>query len=431
MGFITSREQPTAGLLAMCIAIFALSHWFGALLHLFPWGELETSDDRTDRGFALTAIGVLSLWIGARFIAPLADTAVHREISRSGSPEVLKIFAKRYAIVGLVLIGIVFPVLGGLPTVAALASSGMYIVLAGICLYAWEYARAMENRKLLALLASLLVVPIVTLALTENVIRAVAAIMLVLVFTARIYRPRWQAAIAMLILVYAGLSFGVTYLQQRGELRELLREEEVAGKFLRSIEMVTEYEFLSPVNQDQLRSIDARMNQNWLVGAAIENYSDGGAEFLHGETLYMALAALVPRAIWPDKDVFAGGMNLAGEMTGLNFAESTSVGMGPVLELYANFGEIGVILGMLLIGILLGVLDRGAYWALKEARFSIFCLYFVMGLGLLRAEGSFVETSVTFVSNWFIVWVVNKFIFRTTVRAAGNSPHLKRRDATA
>src|SRR4051812_46235184 len=95
------------------------------------------------------------------------------------------------------------------------------------------------------------------------------------------------------------------------------------------------------------------MNQDFLIGLAMENLEAGRVPFANGRTIADAVLGLVPRAIWPDKPIAAGSGDLVSVYTGLNFPEWTSVGIGQVMECYVNFGTPGLVFGFILIGALL------------------------------------------------------------------------------
>jgi hypothetical protein len=83
---------------------------------------------------------------------------------------------------------------------------------------------------------------------------------------------------------------------------------------------------------------------------------------LLGETMQYASYAFIPRLIWPDKPSVTRGAWFSTRL-GLFDSEAdatTSIGMTAVGELYWNFGTLGVLVGMLVIGCLQGVLWRMA-----------------------------------------------------------------------
>lgn len=138
--------------------------------------------------------------------------------------------------------------------------------------------------------------------------------------------------------------------------------------------------------------------------------------YWQGETYRPLLTNLVPRAIWPEKPREVAGGAFGHRYGILKEADgSMSLNLPWVTELYANFGPWGVVLGMALVGILLGGLDRvlnsptasppeaavGASLLLplfyQESNFSLMMgsllplavsvwLYFRLGLNIRRSE---------------------------------------------
>lgn len=82
--------------------------------------------------------------------------------------------------------------------------------------------------------------------------------------------------------------------------------------------------------------------------------SGNGVAFRHGDTLASLLTAFIPRIIWPDKPGIQVGLLVAKEFFP---GESQDVNLSPshLGELYWNFGWLGVLLGMPLIGVVLAV----------------------------------------------------------------------------
>jgi hypothetical protein len=186
---------------------------------------------------------------------------------------------------------------------------------------------------------------------------------------------------------------------------------------------IGDFEFLDLQNQDHLIHIDQRLNQNYLVGAAVQ-YLDWTklGEFQHGQTIWHAVIALVPRAIWPDKPVVAGSMNLVADHTGLAFADTTSIGVGHVLEFYLNFGTLGVMVGFFVLGTVVGVVDRRAAFYLTRDDWLGFTRWFLPGLSLLNVGGSLVELTSSAGAAVLIAWFVQWIFARPSSLHAGSLP---------
>jgi hypothetical protein len=183
-------------------------------------------------------------------------------------------------------------------------------------------------------------------------------------------------------------------MRDRTEIRVMVRggeplveRVEKVAKTLKTIEL------FDPFNRQHLLRIDDRMNQNFLVGSAMQYIDAGLQPFARGATLSQALVALVPRALWPDKTVYAGSMGLVSNYTGITFAYGTSVGMGQVFEFYVNFGTTGIILGFLILGAALGVVDQAARDRLENGNWLAFTLWYLPGIAFLQAGGSLIEIS--------------------------------------
>jgi len=111
-----------------------------------------------------------------------------------------------------------------------------------------------------------------------------------------------------------------------------------------------------------------------------------------GETYKGILTKFIPRAIWADKPIL-----LAGQIFGHRYGFIaitdlvTSVNLQWTIEMYANFGIPGVIIGMGLVGILLGLAEK----KLNHPDMSF--LEFIVGLAILlplsQPEGSFIQMS--------------------------------------
>lgn len=84
-----------------------------------------------------------------------------------------------------------------------------------------------------------------------------------------------------------------------------------------------------------------------------------GTNFLHGETYFWGISTLVPRSIWPDKPA-ANIANLVGRKYGLipRYDKITNISPTQLGEIYMNYGDTGLCLGMFIWGVFAVFLDK-------------------------------------------------------------------------
>ena len=81
--------------------------------------------------------------------------------------------------------------------------------------------------------------------------------------------------------------------------------------------------------------------------------------YWNGETYISLIGAIIPRFLWPDKPA-----KLTGYLFGQRYHYlargdySTTINLPYFIEFYANFGEIGILLGMVLVGVIYRLLER-------------------------------------------------------------------------
>ena len=235
--------------------------------------------------------------------------------------------------------------------------------------------------------------------------------MSIIAFLYVISRRRIYFYVAAPIVTYLGLSFFVTYMGQRAEIRELVWHEHAGmmERLDRISKLVTDFHLLDFDEQMHLAQLDDRLNQNYLVGAGVMYHRAGMVELAYGGTI--PAWSLVPRAIWPDKPTIGGGGDVVSAFTGISFNKETSVGAGQVLEFYINFGTPGVVIGFVILGLVLMWLDCKIMSALAEANMRELILYAVPGLILLQPGGNLLEIFVSLVAGILMSRVIaaNRF----------------------
>jgi hypothetical protein len=241
---------------------------------------------------------------------------------------------------------------------------------------------------------------------------------MVMAFVASFYRPRWHVVLAGLLLAYGGLSIYVTYMRDRVAIRQVVWNDgaltERARAVAESLGRVEPFDFTSP---EHLARVEDRLNQDWLVGAAYFYLEGRPNEFARGETILAALAAVVPRAIWPDKPVVGGSGDLVSRYTGLRFAEGTSVGAGQVMEAFVNFGADGVVVVFFVIGLAIVTVDRWAAYRLSLGDGNGFAVWYLPGLCLLQIGGSLSEVTSAAAASFGMAFLLNRVaVYKRWVR---------------
>jgi hypothetical protein len=120
-----------------------------------------------------------------------------------------------------------------------------------------------------------------------------------------------------------------------------------------------------------------------------------------GATLALLFSKVVPRVLWPDKPSEFVGQEFGHRYSLLAENDhSTSMNLPWLVELYANFGPLGVFLGMPLAGLAFGLLT------LKFARPGMNELEFIVGATMLFRTSVDLESNLSLVAGGFILFGV-------------------------
>jgi hypothetical protein len=261
------------------------------------------------------------------------------------------------------------------------------------------------------------VLPLITLISRGFVGFGAAAFISLAALTLVYVRPRWRLVAGVLLVGYVGFSFYVTYMRDRGAIRSVVWGGGAVAERLSTLStLATDFEWFDPTDLTHLRRIDARLNQNFLVGASVAHMEAGLAQPAVGETLWTATVAAIPRAIWPDKPAAGGSGDLVTRFTGIPFAEGTSVGIGQVMEFYVNFGVPGVAVGFLLFGLALGIIDTVAGARLWRGDWEGYAVVLVVGLATIQPGGSMVEVVASAFGGLVGVLVINRLALPAILR---------------
>ena len=289
------------GLTLTFILNMAMNHWFGAVVCLLPW-YLPSGADFVAIGFELSTLGIIGFAVGcfvvAPFVSPDHDDGADEPINIwPWHPRVLRI----YVLVGIGSYAAMALGASRVPSLTAVLSAGFNFVLVAVCLAMWYAQLRGEHTRQHLLLAAAFALPFFTMVTQGFLGYGIGYLILVFSFYLLLSRHRVKLLLVALPLVFLGLSFYVTYMRDRNEIRETVWGGQAYESRVDAIwRMCTTMEIFDPFDIRHLGRIDVRLNQNRLVGAAALRLQNT-AGYAHGETLWMALFAVIPRAIWADK----------------------------------------------------------------------------------------------------------------------------------
>ena len=433
-----TRSFPSTGLVYAYLANLWLIHWPGALLYALPWYWTQNIE-LVKAGFNQSVYGIVAFMVGVVCVRLFWQSSPHN-IASVRPPQlttpVLKIadsnhkLPVRYIIAGLISSLVLARIIGRIPTISAVVAMAGNLTVLGLCLACWQAWQSRNYQALTRWVVAAFAVPLITIVFQGFLGFGTVALINVLAFVAAFMRLRPRLLLVGMLIAYLGLSFYLAYIRDRSEIRMLVwGGQSLSTRVSRVYQTATSIEWFDPWNLEHLRAIDDRLNQNWLVGASVVYLSSGFQEYARGATLQDGAIAIVPRILWPEKPVRAGGNALVTAYTGIPFADGTSVGIGQVMEFYINFGTTSVIVGFLVFGILIAFFDLKAARYLHQEDFQRFTFWFLPGLGFMAAGDSLVVVIASIGAGFLTAFLVNRGVHiwhshrRSTLRHGGHIAH--------
>lgn len=200
---------------------------------------------------------------------------------------------------------------------------------------------------------------------------------------------KWKFGVKMIALVTATLAlFSIQVVKQ--EYREQLRK----GREPSLVALIIAY--VAPDGRawetDSLSLVITRLNQGWIISAIMDHVPEE-EPFAGGETVKEAiLVSVAPRFLWSDKKT-AGGRENFRRFTGLEIANSTSMGISPLGEAYANYGVVWGIVFMIVFGALFALFYYGTL------RYAVNHPAFLFWIPLIFYQAMKAETELSVIMN--------------------------------
>ena len=382
--WLVLKRRQSLGLPIAYLGGLLLIHVPGALAYIFS-GDVLHYAGATSVGFRYASVAALCFVLGA-WMVPTRKVrlAVHTRFERT-------YFCYFCLLGGWGFVYVLSP-LHRIPSVGAVVDEAGALWMLGVMLGLREAISCKAHAKVLLWSGALLVYPVAMLLLGGFLSYGSAAAIIVgsgVLASARSY-PRALLGVSLVAVV--GLSLFVNYFSHRKAIRkEVWGGASLSDRLFSVGDMFLDFQLFNPADPVQAQSLDERLNQNYFVGLAAERIQNGDESYLRGRSIWQAMLALIPRAIWPSKPVAAGSGDIVREMTGLRLSTTTSWGVGNVMELQVNFGLPGVVLGFLLLGWIIGFLDRNAAVAVLCGDYGRSIVYFLPAVALIQPQGSMVE----------------------------------------
>jgi hypothetical protein len=411
------RHTAGVGLVLAYILNLWMIHWAASVMYVLPWFR-GPSYEFTVSGTEQSLYAVAAFAFGSIVLAPfIVDSGILPRSTGEHVPDPK--LPKMYMGIGVFFYVLLSTAFGHLPSLTAVISTGQSLVVVGLslsCLQAWQRS---DYNRLFFWLAVAFSMPFFTVLTRGFIGYGAVATLSVLLFLSNFVRSRVVVLVLSALLGYGAISVYVNYMRDRDEIRSSVwGGESLSNRFATLGQTASGFEWFDPTDNEHLTRIDDRLNQSYLVGAAVEHLAQT-QEFAYGSSLMDALLALIPRALWPDKPFGAGSGDLVTRFTGIYFNNDvTSVGIGSVMEFYVNFGTMGVLVGFLVMGVVVTALDILATERLVNGDLNGFVLYFLPGLSFLQVGGQLVEVTAGAAGAVVVALLTNKYLQKMQTKAA-------------
>lgn len=400
--FWSSRNARggSVGLTFAYACLFSVIH-FGAALYVLPWYDpsqhwylvvTKVSRSTVGAGFVMSLLGLGGFYLGVRLHDMLGFATGNKRKCPLSTTEARR-YARNLIVVGAVFYVAIFRLADYIPSGRAITGAGIHLVSVGVGLGALVVLNSKMSVSKVTTAGLIIGIPFATMVSMGFLSYGVNAVVVICAFLAPFVRVRRAHVMFVVPVFWFALSFYVTYMAARTELRHVVWGGEDFGARIGKVAAVFlgEFEVFSIFNNEHLYRIDSRLNQNSFVGLAIEKTGEHGTPFAGGRTIVFAAVAWIPRAVWPNKPKFGGSGAMVSEHTGLVLSKSTSFGAGQVLEFYVNFGTAGVVIGFVVLGFALRHVDMRAASELRRGRLSRFAGFFLIGACMLQPQGILAE----------------------------------------
>jgi hypothetical protein len=416
---LSDRRYGTVGAPLSFIAVFTTIHC-GALVHLVdgynpqndPYlASLHFTTDTVALGLEASTLAMASaicgFWLAERVVA--ARSAASRRVATSleslSSAALIVLFVGTS---GIVLEKGLLSYVGQVPGLQAVTANARNLFTIGGCLLIWQRMVSGRSRSALVLTGLFSVgMPLLYLLTTAILADSLSVGMSAFAFylamqSSRRARPFVLNLSLFVAVCLSGYVFSVAWLNLREGFRQVVwGGASIADVARTAADLVSNYDVATETDFKSLYALDSRLDQNLFVGLAIERLSTAPEGFANGETIQLALLGWVPRFLWPDKPV-RGGAFLITKYTGKQTDGSTSFGAGPIFEFYINYAYYGIVIGFVLFGFTLRIIDINGFKYLSSGHYGLYLRNHLMGFALLQPGSDLFFVVTSFASAYIV-----------------------------
>ncbi len=410
------RDQVSVGLPIAYLFALLFIHVPGAVAHIYGEGFLPDTED-TVVGIRYTAIGAVCFVVGV-WLA--------RRITKAGIPLSVPCETHRFALFCLLAgltVTYTLRVVVQVPSIGAVIEKAGGIWVLGVLLGLQGALLANNIRAATLWFAAMMIFPVLTLLMGGFLSFGSTPVFMILSALVISTLSVKRVAIALPVVSFLFFTLFLSYFQNRDSIRDSVwGGGKMTERIDQSLSIFREIELFDPENPAHLQALDLRLNQNFFVGRSALRLEEGQVGFLHGRSFWEGLISLVPRAIWPSKPVFGGSPETIMDMTGFIVNDNTSYGVGNVMEFYINFGIPSLVGGFLVLGGLIGWLDRRAAMALRSGDLAGSLVFFMPAAAMIHPNGSLVELTGGGASAFIAALVWRKLWEEYSGKAGGGVP---------
>jgi hypothetical protein len=383
------RDKVSLGIPVAYLFSLLFIHVPGAIAHLVG-GEYLYNTQATEIGIRYTAIGAVAFVVGVIVVGSITDVRQCKYSAQLTSTGLHR-FAICCLLAGL-LVTYTLRLVVNIPSIGAVIEKGGGVWVLGVLLGLQSAMRRRDSVQITSWLAAMSVYPLLTLVLGGFLSFGATPVFIILSALTISTRSSWRVGIGLSVMTLVFFTMFLSYFRTRDQIRDAVwGGAAMKSRIVESTRIVTELELFDSQNQSHLEALDQRLNQNFFVGMADQRIKSGEVTFKYGETFLDGLISLVPRIIWPTKPVIAGSPAIIMEMTGFIVNDTTSYGVGNVMEFHINFGMPSLILGFLFLGVSFGWLDRQASIRIQHGDWGSAIVYFLPAAAMIHPNGSLVE----------------------------------------